>query len=160
MTDALVTVAGFNTAAEAHILRGRLEEEGIRATVADEDTVNMAWHLGQAVGGVKVQVAAEDTDRARAVIAQLDARAKEAPDTAEDADPRDLTARRALRAAFLGILIPPLQLYSLWLVGRLAFTGDGASTAMQVRMALSLLLDLWVVAWLVALLHAAGGAGL
>lgn len=155
MTDALVTVASFNTAAEAHILRGRLEEDGIRAVVADEDTVNMAWHLGQAVGGVKVQVAGEDAERARAVIAGLAAGAQDAPDPAEAVDPHELTARRALRAAFLGILLPPLQVYSLWLVARLACTGDGTRTAVQIRMALSLLLDLWVVALVVVLVYMA-----
>lgn len=153
MTDALVTVASFNTAPEAHILRGRLEEEGLRVVVADEDTVNMAWHYAQAIGGVKVQVAPEDADRARAVIADLAAGAETTSDPADHFDAHDITARRALRAAFLGVFLPPLQLYSLWLVARLAFTGGGVSSATQIRMGLSLLLDLWFVV-LMAILFA------
>jgi hypothetical protein len=144
VSNSFVTVARFGTAAEAHILKGRLEAEGVAVTIADEETVSMAWHLGQAVGGIKVQVNPQDAERAREI-------------TAAESSLGDITAprihtaiaegvaRRAMRAAFFGILIPPLQLYSIWLVVRLLFSRHHQSPTVNRRIVLSLVLDLWVV---------------
>lgn len=66
MSTELVTIATFNTPAEASIVRNQLEAAGIRCFLADEATMNMAWHLGVAVGGVKLQVAKQDAARALA----------------------------------------------------------------------------------------------
>jgi len=53
---------------EAHLIRCRLEAEGVDAFVVDEHIVSMQWLYSAAVGGVKVQVHARDADRARAVL--------------------------------------------------------------------------------------------
>jgi hypothetical protein len=66
----VVTVATFWNPVEAHVLVARLEGAGIRAFVADEQTVTMDWLLANAVGGVKVQVAESDLERARQVLAE------------------------------------------------------------------------------------------
>ncbi len=64
----LVTVAARTTAAEAHIVRAKLESEGIHAFIADEMLSTFRWDLSNAIGGVKVQVAEEDYDRALEIL--------------------------------------------------------------------------------------------
>ncbi|HEX2590086.1 MAG TPA: hypothetical protein VHL34_01240 [Rhizomicrobium sp.] len=59
-----MTVATFTEAWEAHMLRGRLEAEGVRASLAHELHVANNWPIATALGGVKVQVPAEDAQRA------------------------------------------------------------------------------------------------
>jgi hypothetical protein len=64
----LVAVAACAQPVEAHLIRCRLEAEGLDAFVADEHIVSMQWLYSPAVGGVKVQVHARDADRARAIL--------------------------------------------------------------------------------------------
>ncbi len=68
MTNDLVTITTFENGPEAHAARLRLESEGIRAAVNDEVVVNWLWYVGTALGGVKLQVAAADAERARAIL--------------------------------------------------------------------------------------------
>ncbi len=58
--DQLVTVATFDSLIKAEMAQGVLESEGIRSFVTDGETVNMAWWMSGAVGGVKLQVAEPD----------------------------------------------------------------------------------------------------
>ena len=53
---------------EAHLIAGRLREEGIDAVVADENIVQMQGFASHAVGGVKVKVHKEDELRARDLL--------------------------------------------------------------------------------------------
>ena len=64
------TVATFMSAEEAHLLRIRLEDEGISATVPDETTTGVAPHYINAIGGVRVQVSAGDFPAARAIASR------------------------------------------------------------------------------------------
>ena len=132
--------------AEAHILRGRLEDEGVRAYITDEAAVTMAWNLAQAVGGIKVQVAPEDAERARAIVASESILQEMEEETDSEVDVRRSRARRALLAAIFGLIFPPLQLYSLWLVGNLVFSRDGLS-GVRGRTVLAFLLNIWVFAF-------------
>lgn len=68
MDDELITVATFGDALTAEMARNRLEVEGIRAMVMDRETSAMAWHLTQAIGGVKLLIAARDEDRAIEIL--------------------------------------------------------------------------------------------
>ncbi len=52
----LVTVATYARPWEAHLLRLRLEADGIFAVVAHEHHVGLKWHWTVALGGAKVQV--------------------------------------------------------------------------------------------------------
>ncbi|MCP1728329.1 hypothetical protein J2T60_002329 [Natronospira proteinivora] len=52
----LVTIASYTEPWEAHIVRGRLEAEGVPATLAHDQHVSLDWPLATALGGVKVQV--------------------------------------------------------------------------------------------------------
>ena len=67
-SQGLVAVAACARPVEAHLIRCRLEAEGVDAFVADEHIVSMQWLYSAAVGGVKVQVHAGDADRARAIL--------------------------------------------------------------------------------------------
>jgi hypothetical protein len=64
-----VTVAAFNEVPKAEIARNILEEAGIRSYLSDSELVAMDWLIANAVGGVKVQVAEEDAERASAALA-------------------------------------------------------------------------------------------
>jgi hypothetical protein len=64
----LVTVATFTNPLEAHIVRGRLESEGVTAFVAHEHHIWANWFLSVALGGVKLQVAPDDVSRAREIL--------------------------------------------------------------------------------------------
>jgi hypothetical protein len=143
----LVTVSVFATPEEAHICKNRLEAEGIDAQLMDAETVGMAWYYGNALGGVKVQVRAEQMDEAQRVL-QLhepvipgDTDVERTPlsdecwdedrlqpghieEASETESPGDACAGRAFRAAVFGMIaLPPLlHLYSLYLLVRLDFS--------------------------------------
>ncbi len=147
MSEKLVTVMKYMTPAEAHVVKNRLEAEGIPVYLADEETVGVLWYCGSALGGVKVQVVEEHADRAAAVLEQpaddvapdaLAEPVEESESCAEEENrlrpqaggieddlsesPGDALALRAYRAAIFGVLILPplLHLYSLWVLLRLA----------------------------------------
>lgn len=65
---AMVTIATFDFMPQAHIALGRLQAEGIAGTLVDEHLVQTDWLYSIAVGGIKLQVAPEDVDRALAVL--------------------------------------------------------------------------------------------
>jgi hypothetical protein len=62
----------YVNAIDAHIVRGRLEAEGIPAEVGNEHLVTQNWLWSQAVGGVVIRVPAGRLADAREVIAALD----------------------------------------------------------------------------------------
>ncbi len=66
-----MTVATFTNPIEAHIVRGRLECEDIVAFVSHEHHIWAKWSLSQALGGVKVQVASSNYERASSVISDI-----------------------------------------------------------------------------------------
>ena len=65
----MVTIASFSKVEEAHLLRMRLEAAGIPAYMRDENTIQWDWALITALGGVKVEVADQDEEAARALFA-------------------------------------------------------------------------------------------
>lgn len=68
MENKLITIATFPDALKAQIMRGRLEAEGIPAYIADEHTITNQPFLYMAYGGVRLQVAEQDRNRAQAVL--------------------------------------------------------------------------------------------
>ena len=86
LNDRVVTVATFWNPVEAHVLVTRLEGAGIHAFLADEQTVTMDWLLANAIGGVKVQVAERDLERARQVLAERPARRDDRDDEDDQED--------------------------------------------------------------------------
>ncbi|MBM81704.1 MAG: hypothetical protein CMJ78_14080 [Planctomycetaceae bacterium] len=77
----LVTISTFSTQWQASIVRSQLEEEGITTFLSDSEAIGMAWHLRNALGGVKLQVADQDVERALSLL-------EESPPS-ERGDPRD-----------------------------------------------------------------------
>lgn len=71
MNDELVTVATTFDIVEAEFLRNRLEEEGIRVFLADENLIGVHGLLANAVGGIKIKVIAEDAGDARAIVEEF-----------------------------------------------------------------------------------------
>jgi hypothetical protein len=140
MANNFVTVATFPTSIEANLAKQLLEAEGIRAYLANESTVDLAWHLTVAVGWVKLQVHQSDAALAQLILqsSNLDDKSISEADEStaaeqlflqEDEGDEDIvkvswadeTADRAFRSAVIGLILIflPFQLYSLWLLVRL-----------------------------------------
>ncbi len=68
----LITIATFTHPTEAHVHRAKLESEGIPAFVADENVVTMNWFYSTAIGGVKLQVAEPNAERAQQILNDID----------------------------------------------------------------------------------------
>ncbi|MBV9949287.1 MAG: DUF2007 domain-containing protein [Myxococcales bacterium] len=66
--DELVTVATFPDTPEAELARERLELEGVRAFVVDAQTGGVMPYLVSSTGGVRVQVASTDLERAKQIL--------------------------------------------------------------------------------------------
>lgn len=65
-----VTVGQYRDMAEAYVARSMLEEGGLECLLRDENTVRMDWLLSNAVGGMKLQVAARDEAAAREMLSR------------------------------------------------------------------------------------------
>jgi hypothetical protein len=63
-----VLLQSFAVPMEAELAKGRLLASGIEAKLSDQHTVSMAWHLADAMGGIKLRVAEEDLERALVVL--------------------------------------------------------------------------------------------
>ena len=61
----------FDNYIPAHITLGRLEEEGISCWLQDENTVTITPMFTNAVGGIKLMVAAPHFERAAALLQQF-----------------------------------------------------------------------------------------
>jgi hypothetical protein len=66
----MVTIATYDFLPLAEIVRGRLLTEGIPCELADQHLVQTDWLYSIAVGGIKLQVRAEDVNRALAILDQ------------------------------------------------------------------------------------------
>jgi len=107
------TVAAYPDPLLAHIVRGRLEAEGIAAWVADEHSVLMNWDWRVALGGAKVRVATEQFAEAREVVRELDRGAFFIATDEDDSVPacRETWSSRLACFALLAPLMPlPLLL--------------------------------------------------
>lgn len=62
---------------QAQVAQLALEAEGIRTSLENETIVSMDWFLSNAVGGIKLQVAAEDAATATRILNEIRANAKE-----------------------------------------------------------------------------------
>lgn len=66
--DRFVTIAVFTLPQELAVVRARLEWEGIPCFTQDENTVSAHPFYSNLVGGIKLQVAAEDAEEALAIL--------------------------------------------------------------------------------------------
>jgi hypothetical protein len=111
------TIATFSKPEEAHLLRMRLEDVGVRAFLRDENIVQLDWLYSNFIGGVRLQVFPEDVQAAAEFLAAdagVPGAAVEAPVAcpfcgSHSTKPDD----SARRAGYLLAAFPPL----LWLLG-------------------------------------------
>jgi DNA-directed RNA polymerase subunit RPC12/RpoP len=68
-----IPVQSYSNYIDAHIVMGRLEEDGIRCWLKDENTVTIDPILTNAVGGIKLMVAKNQAERAGEILALLEA---------------------------------------------------------------------------------------
>ncbi|MEO2061155.1 MAG: DUF2007 domain-containing protein [Mesonia sp.] len=71
MKENLVKIATYQFSSEAQIFKGRLEAEEIKVYMADQYTIDTDPLVSNAIGGVKLLVAAEDEARAKEVLEEL-----------------------------------------------------------------------------------------
>ncbi|MEJ8801391.1 putative signal transducing protein [Pontibacter sp. H249] len=71
MAERLITIATFNDVTEAHILKGRLEAEGILCFLGDENIIGVQPFYANAVGGVKLKVPETDVMEAKAILTRI-----------------------------------------------------------------------------------------
>lgn len=101
MSDKLVTVATYWNSIEAGLARGRLEAAGIRSFLADDQMVGTAWYLGNAIGGIKLQVIDSEAEAALAALSENDADAENLNGT-DDADVKDAASEGTDRSEAVG----------------------------------------------------------
>jgi DNA-directed RNA polymerase subunit M/transcription elongation factor TFIIS len=66
--DRLVVAATFLEPNQAHVVRSRLEAEGIRAALDGEHHISMDWLISNAIGGVKLLVHERDLESAKRIL--------------------------------------------------------------------------------------------
>jgi hypothetical protein len=69
MANGFATAAGYRDVLDAQLAMSKLESEGIECSLANEYLIGVLWRLSTAVGGVQVQVAPADLERARTILA-------------------------------------------------------------------------------------------
>jgi hypothetical protein len=162
MLDRLVTVATFQDPVAAALAKNYLEDQGIPACLMDEATVATDWLLSNAIGGIKLQVDPFHVERAELLLGQLHPDDDEAPaepataptaiatrETAEelqdehaDKEPGNLLADQMYRSAIFGLILVPLQLYTLYLLGSLYLSEGKVSPGRRWKVWVSVLLNM------------------
>ena len=86
MEDQLVTVETYQFLPQAQAAKLQLEGNGITVFLADAETVNMDWLLGNAIGNIKLQVPAEQADHALTLLDEMREKARERRETEKEED--------------------------------------------------------------------------
>lgn len=68
----MVTLKVFDNPVDAHILRTKLESEGIPCYLFDENIIGVNPLLNMAIGGIKLNVSSADLERALEILAESD----------------------------------------------------------------------------------------
>ncbi len=92
MNNELVTVEKYQFLPQAESARIAMQSEGIEAFLADAETVNTDWMLGNAVGYIKLQVRQSQADAALAILDQMRMRRDEREILLGPADPEKCLA--------------------------------------------------------------------
>lgn len=148
MTNDLVTIASFASPVEAELAKNCLESSGIPTFLVGENTVSMAWHLTNAVGGIRLQVAQSDATEAVAILHNpveedvAEGNQEEVDDEGPLPTVREQNADRALRAAILGLLFWPLELYVSWLLLKVLLSEERLASAQRRKAILATVINL------------------
>ena len=92
MNNELVTIEKYQFLPQAESARIAMRSEGIDAFLADAETVNTDWMLGNAVGYIKLQVRQSQADAALAILDQMRIRRDEREILLGPADPEKCLA--------------------------------------------------------------------
>jgi hypothetical protein len=84
MLEELVTISKFYTLGEAKLAQGKLVSSGISAFVCDENMHALNWHIGMALGGIRLQVPDSQVVRALEVLDDFDSGQPDAVQVEED----------------------------------------------------------------------------
>ncbi|MEX1191165.1 MAG: DUF2007 domain-containing protein [Brumimicrobium sp.] len=68
---AFVTVKTFDNNMDAQMLKSRIESEGIKCFLFDEETVTINPLFAQAIGGIKLKVLQEDVPKVREILKDI-----------------------------------------------------------------------------------------
>ena len=149
--DELVTIATFTNSIEASLAQQQLKAAGITCLLADEATTNFAWHLSVAVGWIKLKVLRTDVANAIDILTATNVQFQPFDDDADEDDdfeqvsPADEILERAFRAAVIGLIFFPLQLYSIWLLAKLLFSGWKISRNRYLKAIIAIILDMLII---------------
>lgn len=84
MEDQLVTVETYQFLPQAQAAQLQLEGNGIQVFLADAETVNMDWLLGNAIGNIKLQVPRDQAEEALNLLEDMRHKASERLDDEDD----------------------------------------------------------------------------
>jgi hypothetical protein len=84
MLEELVTISKFFSLGEAKLAQGKLVSAGISAFVCDENMHALNWHIGMALGGIRLQVPDSQVVRALEVLDDFEPDESTAPAIADD----------------------------------------------------------------------------
>ena len=68
----LITVQTFDNPIDMHLLKSKLESEGIHCFIFDEHTVAINPIMSQGVGGIKLKIDEKDKDRACTILQEIE----------------------------------------------------------------------------------------
>tara|TARA_R110002167_G_scaffold261316_19_gene467861 strand:- start:7842 stop:8225 length:384 start_codon:yes stop_codon:yes gene_type:complete len=77
MSETFYTIASFEFAADVHIIKGKLESEGVTVFLRDENTLNSDPLISNAIGGVKLLVYTSEKEKAIAIYNEVRAYAQD-----------------------------------------------------------------------------------
>ena len=64
----LITIKAFDESMQAHLVKSKLESEGIDCWLIDEQVSNLYGHASFAFGGTKLQVRKSDIEKAQEIL--------------------------------------------------------------------------------------------
>lgn len=68
----LITIKTFDNPIDLHLLKSKLESEGIHCYVFDEHTVAINPLISQGVGGIKLKIDEKDTQKALVILQEIE----------------------------------------------------------------------------------------
>jgi hypothetical protein len=119
--NGLVTVSSFRDILDAQAALAKLESEGFECSLANENLVGVVWTYSNALGGIQLQVPADQAEAAAAALAtdesslltELESESSwgEPDKTCPYCGSKDLTTIRRQRYAAAAMLLVPLPLF-------------------------------------------------
>lgn len=105
-------IASYTKMEDAHLAVSKLQGSGVDAWLRDEATANLYWLYSNAIGGVKVEVAPEDFERAREVLElpKEESGLLQCPGCgSENTRIRQMNLVAALALIFIGLILPKFK---------------------------------------------------